>query len=146
MQQKYCYNTGVISNTVETGTNYKIGEIVGNANSATLEKNYILSTDESTTAGITSATEEQFKSGEVAWNLRGPFTLDDGTTIGYGQALDENGKYIDDESPVLLAFEENEGTEVYQLKLKVNLLMRMLLILGFLAELMVIQLEHQIKI
>ena len=117
---KYCYNTGAISNQVETGTNYKIGEIVGNASSATLENNYILSTDESTTTGITSATEEQFKSGEVAWNLRGPFTLDDRTTIGYGQALDENGKYIDDESPVLLAFEENEGTEVYQLKLKVN--------------------------
>ena len=117
---KYCYNTGAISNQVETGTNYKIGEIVGNVSSATLENNYILSTDESTTTGITSATEKQFESGEVAWNLRGPFTLDDGTTTGYGQALDENGKYIDDESPVLLAFEENEGTEVYQLKLKVN--------------------------
>ena len=118
---KYCYNTGEVLNQVQTGTNYKIGGIVGyTTSSATLEKNYVLSTDESTTTGITSATEEQFKSGEVAWNLRGPFTLDDGTTIGYGQALDENGKYIDDESPVLLAFEENEGTEVYQLKLKVN--------------------------
>ena len=124
---KYCYNKGTVTGTEANTEMYvvKVGDIYGSYvttsfGTPTLEKNYILSTSESTTTGITSATEEQFKSGEVAWNLRGPFTLDDGTTIGYGQALDENGKYIDDESPVLLAFEENEGTEVYQLKLKVN--------------------------
>ena len=110
---KYCYNTGAISNTVEAGTNYKIGEIVGDATSAPLEKNYILSTSESTTSGITSASEEQFKSGEVAWNLRGPFTIDDETTIlGFGQDLQD--ALIT--SPTLLAF--TPGKEVYKLILK----------------------------
>ena len=110
---KYCYNTGAISNTVEAGTNYKIGEIVGDATSAPLEKNYILSTSESTTSGITSASEEQFKSGEVAWNLRGPITIDDKTTIlGFGQDLQD--ALIT--SPTLLAF--TPGKEVYKLILK----------------------------
>ena len=111
---KYCYNTGEVLNQVQTGTNYKIGGIVGyTTSSATLEKNYVLSTDESTTTGITSATEEQFKSGEVAWNLRGPITIDDKTTIlGFGQDLQD--ALIT--SPTLLAF--TPGKEVYKLILK----------------------------
>lgn len=59
--------------------------------------------------GLISATPEQFSSGEVAWLLR-----DEG---GYGQALDEDGEAID-ATPVLLAFSENQGKEVYQLTLK----------------------------
>ena len=79
----------------------------------TLEKNYILSTDQSTTTGITSASEEQFQSGEVAWNLRGPFTIDDETTIlGFGQDLQDASIT----SPTLLAF--TPGKEVYKLILK----------------------------
>ncbi len=59
---------------------------------------------------IESATLEQFSSGEIAHALR---------EGGYGQSLDANGDYQNNESsPVLLAFfSENKGKEVYQLNL-----------------------------
>ena len=92
---KYCYNKGTVTGTeANTGTYIvKVGDIYGAAfampsfETPTLEKNYILSTNVSTTTGITSATEEQFESGEVAWNLRGPITIDDETTILLARCL-----------------------------------------------------------
>ena len=115
---KYCYNKGTVTGTEANTETYivKVGDIYGayattSFGTPTLEKNYILSTSESTD-GITSATEEQFKSGEVAWNLRGPFTIDDETTIlGFGQDLQDASIT----SPTLLAF--TPGKEVYKLTL-----------------------------
>ncbi len=115
---KYCYNKGTVTGTEANTETYivKVGDIYGayattSFGIPTLEKNYILSTSESTD-GITSATEKQFESGEVAWNLRGPFTIDDKTTIlGFGQDL-QNASIT---SPTLLAF--TPGKEVYKLTL-----------------------------
>ena len=115
----YCYNQGRITGDDDTNTNeyYKVEDICGgylSVNSispTTFVKNYILSTEESTTTGITSATENQFKSGEVAWNLRGSFTIDDETILGFGQDLQDASIT----SPTLLAF--TPGKEVYKLTL-----------------------------
>ena len=115
----YCYNQGRITgDDTNTSEYYKVEDICGgylSGNSispTTFVKNYILSTSGSTTTGITSAIEEQFKSGEVAWNLRGPFTIDDETTIlGFGQDLQDASIT----SPTLLAF--TPGKEVYKLTL-----------------------------
>ena len=117
---KYCYNKGTVTGTEANTETYivKVGDIYGAAfampsfETPTLEKNYILSTNVSTTTGITSATEEQFESGEVAWNLRGPITIGDETTIlGFGQDLQDASIT----SPTLLAF--TPGKEVYKLTL-----------------------------
>ena len=131
----YCYNYGAINSTVtSTGTVGMVrnGSILGLEIMAaplfqtpvSFNNNYYLESktlnavggnvsdaDKDFSSAAISATETDFQSGEIAHTLR---------EYGYGQALDENGKYIDDKSPVLLAFKENEGTEVYQLKLKVN--------------------------
>lgn len=62
--------------------------------------------------GLNEATEIQFAKGEVAWLLR---------DAGFGQSLDADGVYQNEESsPVLLAFDENKGKEVYKLTLNVD--------------------------
>ena len=114
----YCYNQGRITgDDTNTSEYYKVEDICGgyllglSISPTTFVKNYILSTSESTD-GITSATAKQFESGEVAWNLRGPFTIDDETTIlGFGQDLQDASIT----SPTLLAF--TPGKEVYKLTL-----------------------------
>ena len=111
---EYCYNTGEISSNVESA---KIGSIIGLDNSEmTYIKNYYLEGDGNTAIGsseesseeLISVSNEQFESGEIAWNLR-----DKG---GYGQNLDEYGKAID-ETPVLLCFAGDEQ-KVYKLTLE----------------------------
>ena len=121
----YCYNIGTIETTglINTGetaiTMY--GSISGSAG-ATYNNNYYFPQDGINAVGgnndsynnkegeIESATLEQFSSGEIAHALR---------EGGYGQSLDANGDYQNNESsPVLLAFfSENKGKEVYQLNL-----------------------------
>lgn len=62
--------------------------------------------------GLNEATEIQFAKGEVAWLLR---------DAGFGQSLDADGVYQNEESsPVLLAFDENKGKEVYKLTLNLE--------------------------
>lgn len=115
---KYCYNTGKVLNTISEGTN-STGDIVGSIDDSigngTLLGNYNLSTEESKVEGVINANEEQFNSGYVAYELRK-------AGGNYGQALDEDGKYVNDENktPVLLAFKENEGKEVYKLTLNLE--------------------------
>ena len=137
----YCYNTGKISSSVETTSNmmYGAGSIMGfTLTEAKLEKNYYLK--ESNESGIGFSldgnTEDvagqiegvsDFSTGEIAWEMREPITVNlidasgnpNGETVevtGYGQQLTANGEAID-ETPVLLAFDENKGKEVYQLTL-----------------------------
>ena len=111
---EYCYNTGEISSNVESA---KIGSIIGLDNSEmTYIKNYYLEGDGNTAIGsseesseeLISVSNEQFESGEIAWNLR-----DKG---GYGQNLDEYGNAID-QTPVLLCFAGDEQ-KVYKLTLE----------------------------
>ena len=111
---EYCYNTGEISSNVESA---KIGSIIGLDNSEmTYIKNYYLEGDGNTAIGsseesseeLISVSNEQFESGEIAWNLR-----DEG---GYGQNLDEYGNAID-QTPVLLCFAGDEQ-KVYKLTLE----------------------------
>ena len=123
----HCYNIGTIETTglINTGetaiTMY--GSISGSAG-ATYNNNYYLPQDGINAVGgnndnynnkkgeIESATSDQFFSGEIAHALR---------EGGYGQSLDANGDYQNDESsPVLLAFSENKGKEVYKLTLNVD--------------------------
>ena len=131
---KYCYNTG----SLQIGDSQIVGIICGNNNfeittqgvsipmgtNGQIENTYYTSPstisaigkngDDATTY-VESKDETAFKSGEVAWLLHN-------AGGNFGQGLDEDGNYINDENetPVLLAFEKNEGTEVYQLKLQVN--------------------------
>ena len=124
----YCYNTGTVnaSGFEELTGNVGVGSIIGlnqaqDGPNPTLENVYYV---EGTTAigknvfdntgsikGLISKEENKFKSGEIAHALR-----DKG---GYGQNLDEYGNAID-ETPVLLAFDENKGKEVYKLNLSVD--------------------------
>ena len=115
------------------------GSIMGfTLTGAKLEKNYYLK--ESNESGIgfslTGSTEDvtgqiegvsDFSTGEIAWKMREPITVNligtnrepNGETVevtGYGQQLTANGEAID-KTPVLLAFDENKGKEVYQLNL-----------------------------
>ena len=124
----YIYNSGAISSSSITGSNY-VGSIcgknswltVGGMEEGSIQNAYYLEVDGLNAVGAEEDSDVStiaknnfaFESGEVAWLLH----KDGGN---FGQGLDEDGKYINDENknPVLLAF--NEGTEVYQLKLKVN--------------------------
>ena len=125
---KSCYNIGNIESTVELGdiedgAIQMIGSISANTNKTTFSNNYYLQQKGVNAVGgnesynnkdgeIESATSDQFSSGEIAHALR---------EGGYGQSLDANGDYQNDESsPVLLAFSENKGKEVYKLTLNVD--------------------------
>ena len=118
------------------------GSIIGmgtTSNSSNLTKNYYLKTGNGTEKGIGAYLLggkfkdeigkiegiEDFSTGEIAWKMREPIIIEllsimgkpNGETIevtGYGQELTEDGVAID-ETPVLLAFDENKGKEVYQL-------------------------------
>ena len=125
----YCYNTGNISipdnfsssEDVTVGVGGILGGSIGGINA--ISNSYYFTQDNISAIGMNTITGETieakdnsaFESGEVAWLLH----KDGGN---FGQGLDANGQYVDkgNKNPVLLAFEENEGTEVYQLKLKVN--------------------------
>ena len=119
----YCYNTGNLSIPDELSSSEyaAIGSIAGYITYTTVSDSYYLEQEKIKAIGsgtnngenVESKEKSAFESGEVAWLLH----KDGGN---FGQGLDENGKYVNDENetPVLLAF--NEGTEVYQLKLKVN--------------------------
>ena len=123
---KYCYNYGEINSTITTtGSSWllpkamSVGNIVGTGGSygiATFETNYCLSqTDLDIVGSVASGTtidnasliektEDPFKNGEVAYELRK-------AGAKYGQ-LQNNPN--NDATPVLLAFEENKGKEVYK--------------------------------
>ena len=119
----YCYNIGNLSIPDELSSSEyaAIGSIAGYITYTTVSDSYYLEQEKIKAIGsgtnngenVESKEKSAFESGEVAWLLH----KDGGN---FGQGLDENGKYVNDENetPVLLAF--NEGTEVYQLKLKVN--------------------------
>lgn len=147
-EMKYCYNIGEINSTVTStstaGATIAVGagSIIG-INSFNLTKNYYLKTENGEEKGvggnIISGEEEikddidqiegieDFSTGEIAWKMREPITIEllsimgnpNGKTIevtGYGQQLTADGEAID-KTPVLLAFSENEGKEVYKLTL-----------------------------
>ena len=150
---KYCYNIGKINSTVSStptaiGATIGVGagSIVGITSSSNLTKNYYLKTENGEEKGvggnIISGEEEikddidqiegieDFSTGEIAWKMREPITIEllsimgnpNGKTIevtGYGQQLTADGEAID-KTPVLLAFSENEGKEVYKLTLNVD--------------------------
>ena len=119
----YCYNIGELKvnrKSIDSAYGYICG-CNGNAYMANLIENcyYINGNSQIQAVGIGSKTGSEakdnpaFESGEVAWLLHN-------AGGNFGQGLDEDGKYVNEENrtPVLLAF--NEGTEVYQLKLNVN--------------------------
>lgn len=127
---QYCYNYGSINSTVSTNleeegmTVYGAGSIIGLASTTNFstEDVYYLQNENtkaiggyfmgSSDAKVAESKEPyQFSNGEVAWLLR------DG---GFGQALNENGEYINDATPVLLTFDENKGKEVYKLTLNLE--------------------------
>ena len=123
----YCYNTGNISipdnfsssEDVTVGVGGILGGSIGGINA--ISNSYYFMQDNISAIGMNTITGETieakdnsaFESGEVAWLLHN-------AGGNFGQGLDEDGKYVNEENrtPVLLAF--NEGTEVYQLKLNVN--------------------------
>lgn len=125
---QYIYNKGSILSSSTEESNY-VGSICGknaylkmsNIPDVSIQNAYYWEIDNLKAVGAEEGSDVStiaknnfaFESGEVAWLLH----KDGGN---FGQGLDEDGKYINDENknPVLLAF--NEGTEVYQLKLKVN--------------------------
>ena len=137
----YCYNTGKISSSVGTtsGMLNGAGNIMGfTLTGAKLEKNYYLKESNESGIGLSmgGSTEDvtdqiegvsDFSTGEIAWKMREPITVNligttgkpNGETVevtGYGQQLTADGDAID-KTPVLLAFDENKGKEVYQLTL-----------------------------
>ena len=126
---QYIYNRGNILSSSTEESNY-VGSICGK--NAYLKMDYMsdvsiqnayylegvdglkaVGAEEGSDVSTIAKNNSAFESGEVAWLLYK-------AGGNFGQGLDENGKYVNDENetPVLLAF--NEGTEVYQLKLKVN--------------------------
>ena len=113
-----CYNTGKLSLPANT-TDVVLGALLSfTTYTDQKSKAYYLSQEDWTAIkgtgsidGLQSKTEDEFEIGNVTWLLR---------DAGYGQALDKEGNYINDETPVLVGFEENKGKEVYQLTLKVE--------------------------
>ena len=115
----YCYNIGNLSIPDELSSSEfaAIGSIAGYITSTTVSDSYYLEQENikaigfgtNTGKNVESKDETAFESGEVAWLLR------EGS---FGQSLNANGEYQNDESsPVLLAFDENKGKEVYKLTL-----------------------------
>ena len=115
----YCYNIGNLSIPDELSSSEfaAIGSIAGNITFTTVSDSYYLEQENikaigfgtNTGKNVESKDETAFESGEVAWLLR------EGS---FGQSLNANGEYQNDESsPVLLAFDENKGKEVYKLTL-----------------------------
>ena len=122
----YCYNTGNISipdnfsssEDVFVGVGSILGGAIGEINA--ISNSYYLTQDKDNIGAIGMNTitgkkieakdKSAFKSGEVAWLLRK-------AGGNFGQGLDEDGNSVNEENqtPVLLAF--NEGTEVYKLTL-----------------------------
>ncbi len=136
---QYCYNTGTINSSIVNSGTTGIGSIAGIDMSGTsFVKNYYKKTDSEKGIGYNLNSDytdkkgkiegvSDFLSGEIAWNMResitvalknpsGVLTGETETVTGYGQELTEDGVAID-ETPVLLAFSENQGKEVYQLTL-----------------------------
>ena len=135
-------NSTVTSTSTGAATAVGAGSIIGmgtTSNSSNLTKNYYLKTGNGTEKGIGAYLLggkfkdeigkiegiEDFSTGEIAWKMREPIIIEllsimgkpNGETIevtGYGQELTEDGVAID-ETPVLLAFSENQ--EVYKLTL-----------------------------
>ena len=140
-------NSTVTSTPTAGGATISVGagSIIGITSSSNLTKNYYLKTENGKEKGIggnllpngsvndeTDKIEgiEDFSTGEIAWKMREPITIQslnisgnpNGENIevtGYGQQLTADGEAID-ETPVLLAFSENKGKEVYKLILNVD--------------------------
>ena len=138
---QYCYNKGVIDSTITDATFYGVGSILGldwDTNLSLIDNYYEKTSDEKGVGGTISGTDydekenetqgiTDFSSGWLAWEMGKNIQVSrkdiDGNDIGepreitgYGQQLTANGEAID-ETPVLLAFDENKGKEVYQLTL-----------------------------
>ena len=112
---RYCYNIGNLSIPDELSEYAAIGSIAGYITYTTVSDSYYLEQEKIKAIGsgtnngenVESKEKSAFESGEVAWLLR------EGS---FGQSLNANGEYQNGESsPVLLAFDENKGKEVYQL-------------------------------
>ena len=125
---RYCYNIGDIKTAESKGKDDAFGTICGQNNymsygTGTIENCYYLpqsslpgigASGESTGTNVESKNETAFETGEVAWLLHK-------AGGNFGQGLDEDGIYTNDESsPVLLAFSENQGKEVYKLDLSIE--------------------------
>ena len=122
----YIYNRGTISSSSITESNY-VGSICGKNSwlkgggmeEGSIQNAYYLEVDglkavgaeEGSNVSTTAKDNSAFESGEVAWLLHK-------AGGNFGQGLDADGDYTNGESsPVLLAFDENKGKEVYKLTL-----------------------------
>ena len=127
----YIYNRGTISSSSITESNY-VGSICGKNSWLTsggmeggsIQNAYYLKAESLKGVGkdgddeeevvVTEKDQTAFESGEVAWLLHN-------AGGNFGQGLDADGDYTNGESsPVLLAFDENNGKEVYKLDLSIG--------------------------
>ena len=125
----YIYNSGAISSSSITESNY-VGSICGKNSwlkgggmeEGSIQNAYYLEVDglkavgaeEGSNVSTTAKDNSAFESGEVAWLLHK-------AGGNFGQGLDADGDYTNGESsPVLLAFDENNGKEVYKLDLSIG--------------------------